>query len=274
MTLQIMTGDCIELMRTLPDNSVDSIVTSPPYAEQRKATYGGIPEADYPEWTVTWMRQAKRVLKTDGSVLINISPHVRRGQLSDYVLRTRLALREDGWNEVDELIWHKTNAMPVGHKDRPRRSWESILWFSKHGGAYSNAKANGIKSRYPTKVTQTGQHTYQDGWGHLAGGSGQSGGSGKTPETTRCSNLVSLSKVVERTGHPAPFPLELARWMARIVTPPGGVVLDPFAGSGTTVEAALMDGFSAVAMEREETYLPLIQARIDRYLATQMEDLI
>lgn len=80
--------------------------------------------------------------------------------------------------------------------------------------------------------------------------------------------------VVDGVAHPTVKPLSLMRYLIRMVTPPGGVVLEPFAGSGTTVEAALMDGFGIIAIERDETYLPLIQARIDRYLATQMEDLI
>ena len=97
--IDIRHGDCLEVLRDLPDNSVNSVVTSPPYAMQRKSTYGGIQEKDYPEWTVAWMREVWRVLKDDGSVIINISSHVKNGELSDYVLRTRLALREDGWAE-------------------------------------------------------------------------------------------------------------------------------------------------------------------------------
>jgi site-specific DNA-methyltransferase (adenine-specific) len=69
---------------------------------------------------------------------------------------------------------------------------------------------------------------------------------------------------VEGIAHPTVKPLALMRWLVRLVTPPGGTVLDPFAGSGTTVEACLTEGFACVAIEREAEYLPLIQARIDR----------
>ena len=120
-------GDCIDVMRTLAAESIDAVITSPPYAMQRKATYGGVPEADYPEWTVAWMREVRRVLKPDGSAVINISPHKVAGGLSDYVLRTRLALRDAGWTEIDEIVWHKTNAMPTGSPRRPKRTWESLL---------------------------------------------------------------------------------------------------------------------------------------------------
>src|SRR5699024_10851158 len=111
---QLYVGDCVEVMAALPAESVDSIVTSPPYAMQRKSTYGGIPEAEYPAWTVAWMAEARRVLKPDGSVLLNIRPHIKAGQLADYTLRTRLALRESGWAEVDEIVWFKRSSPPTG----------------------------------------------------------------------------------------------------------------------------------------------------------------
>src|SRR5690348_8805380 len=139
----ILEGDCIDVMRDLPAESVDAVVTSPPYAMQRKATYGGVPESEYPAWTVAWMSEARRLLKPDGSVVINIRPHVRNGQISDYTLRTRLALREDGWAEVEELIWHKKSGPPMGHTQRPRRSWESLHWFAKHGQPFTDPKAAG-----------------------------------------------------------------------------------------------------------------------------------
>lgn len=119
ITATLYTGDCIDVLKTLPDSSVDSVVTSPPYAMQRATTYGGIPEKDYPEWTVEWMTEVWRVLKDDGSVIINIRPHIRNGQISDYVLRTRLALREAGWCELEELIWNKKGGAPFGFHPSP-----------------------------------------------------------------------------------------------------------------------------------------------------------
>jgi site-specific DNA-methyltransferase (adenine-specific) len=77
---------------------------------------------------------------------------------------------------------------------------------------------------------------------------------------------------VDGTAHPTVKPLTLMRWLCRLVTPPDGVILEPFAGSGTTVEAALLEGFRVVAIEREAEYLPLIQARLDRVAATEPDD--
>jgi len=77
---------------------------------------------------------------------------------------------------------------------------------------------------------------------------------------------------VDGTAHPTVKPLTLMRWLCRLVTPPDGVILEPFAGSGTTIEAALMEGFRVVGIEREADYLPLIQARLDRVAAQEPED--
>ena len=82
----------------------------------------------------------------DGSVFIVIRPHVRDGVISDYVLRTRLALRESGWHECEELIWLKPDAPPLGSLKRPRRTWESVLWFSRSPQPYCDLKACGRES--------------------------------------------------------------------------------------------------------------------------------
>lgn len=251
-------GDCLDVMRSLPNDSVDALITSPPYAMQRKASYGGVPEREYPAWTVAWMTEAKRLLKPDGSAIINISPHMSGGQISDYVLRTRLALRDSGWLELDELIWHKTNAMPVGHVGRPRRSWESLLWYGKHPRAYAAPKANGLPSRWQTAVWKTGQHLRNPEWGNFGGGR-----TGSTPAIARSQNIVSMSKGVEATGHPAPFPVDLAEWCGKLVCPPGGTILDPFSGSASTGVAAIRNGWNYIGIDAVEEYVDMSRARLE-----------
>jgi len=245
-------GDCLEVMRQLPDNSVDAVVTSPPYAMQRAKLYGGVPEDEYPDWTVAWMEQVRRILKPHGSVLINIREHIRNGEMSDYVHRTRLALREAGWIECDELIWVKTSSPPVGHPRRPRRSWERILWFAKDQQPYCDPKANG-KFSDRIGVDATGEGFTK--W--LAGASDWRSG------IARCRDWVAVSpSQTDSRGHPAAYPRDLAAWMIRLVTPPGGKVLDPFAGSGTTLIAAVEEGFSVIGIEREPEYCEIIRKRM------------
>lgn len=257
-SFELHTGYCVDVMASLPAESVDAIVTSPPYAMQRKTTYGGIPEADYPAWTVAWMTEARRILKPDGSVLINIRPHIRKGQISDYTLRTRLALREAGWAECEELIWHKPNAMPSGSPYRPRRSWESIHWFAKHGSPWSDVKANGREATRPIGV-HYGQ-AGRNGWDHY------NNGSSSTPERTKSPDIFSAASGNETTGHPAPFPTAVAEWMGRLVCPYGGTILDPFSGSGSTGVAASRNGWHYIGIDSVAEYTDLAHARLGNEL--------
>lgn len=265
MTATIHHGDCIEVMASLPTESVDAIVTSPPYAEQRKSTYGGIPEKDYPAWTVAWMTEAKRVLKPDGSVILNVSPHKSNGGLSDYVLRTRLAVRGAGWTELDEIIWNKPNAMPTGSPRRPKRSWESLLWYGKHGRAWSNAKAAGTPPKNPNdrRGTSGAGRAASNGWAHDING-------GRTPlgDIVRVTNVLTLSKQNTRgVDHPAPFPWQLAEWCGKLVCPPGGTILDPFSGSASTGVAAIRNGWDYVGIDSIEEYVTMSRERLAREAA-------
>jgi site-specific DNA-methyltransferase (adenine-specific) len=253
-------------MASLPAESVDAIVTSPPYAEQRKSTYGGIPEAEYPAWTVAWMAEARRLLKPNGSVIINIRPHVKNGQLADYVLRTRLALREDGWAELPELIWRKPSAPPTGARNRPRRTWESLLWFAHHGKAWADPLANGAQAHPNRKyggITNGKETATRTGWGHAVGGNGESLG-----EIARCPDVVDISTINTRWerhpgfDHPAPFPVGVAEWCGRLICPPGGTILDPFSGSASTGVAAIRNGWNYIGIDAVEEYVEMSQGRL------------
>jgi len=250
MAWQILEGDCIDVMRTLPAESVDAIVTSPPYAMQRKATYGGVPESEYPAWTVAWMAEARRLLKPDGSVIINIRPHVRNGQISDYTLHTRLALREDGWCEVEELIWHKKASPPFGHPGRPRRSWESMHWFAKHGRPFVDAKAAGS--------TSTGLGTRHGRRGpHISTAQSDSHvGVARVPD-------VVAVKPNESIDHPAPYPTALAEWVGKLICPQGGTILDPFSGSASTGVACIRNGWDYIGIEAMPEYAAMSRARLE-----------
>ena len=253
-------GDCVEVMASLPAESVDAIVTSPPYAMQRKSTYGGIPEAAYPEWTVRWMSEARRVLKRDGSAIINIRPHIRNGVISDYVLRTRLALREDGWAELEELIWHKKGGAPLGSIRRPRRSWESLLWYGKHGGAYSAPKAAGAET---TRIGLSGGRRGE----HVSTVQFNANGS-KDVGRARVADVVALSTRMNADSdglndHPAPYPWQLAEWCGKLITPDGGTILDPFSGSASTGVAAIRNGWNYIGIDASAEYVHMSARRLE-----------
>lgn len=248
-------GDCREVLPTLPP--VESVVTSPPYAMQRAGQYGGVTEQEYPAWTVEWMRRLN--LCVTGSVIINIRPHLTQGVLSSYVLRTRLALIEAGWVECEELIWFKPNgAGPFGSMQRPRRAWESLLWFARQGSVWTDPKANGS----PGKAFAARRNRRK---GEDAGYIGRHLDRVDEGQPTLCLDVVSIpvgSTKDGRSPHPAPYPSALAAWVIRLVTPPSGTTLDPFMGSGSTLVAAKYAGRKAIGVEINEAYCEIAAKRL------------
>lgn len=261
-------GDALAVLASLPDGSVDAVVTSPPYAEQRASTYGGIPEAEYPAWTARWMEPLRRVLKPTGSVLVVIRPHIRDGTLSDYILRTRLAVRAAGWAELDELIWVKPDAPPLGRVDRPRRSWESILWFGRSGAAWCDPKANGAPSKRLGLEGGRAMRHERSEWGHLHGRR-QSYAEG----VARCRDVAAFGVSCNPDGdadneHAAPYPTPLAAWCIRLACPPGGTVCDPFMGSGSTGVAAIQEGRQFIGGDIDEVYVARSVRRLTKEPST------
>ena len=252
-------GDAAEVIASLPDASVDCVVTSPPYAEQRASTYGGVPEADYPAWTVGWMEPLKRVLKPRGSVIINIRPHLREGVVSDYVLRTRLTLRAAGWSELDEMIWFKPQSPPLGRHDRPRRSWESLHWFGLSGDVWCDPRASGTQSK---RLGLEGGAAERNDWGHVNGYSDHTEGTSRSSDV--CEFGIRRPKQIEvgMWDHPAPYPKQVAAWCIRLICPPSGTVLDPFSGSGSTGVAALQEGRRYLGIDLAEEYAAMSARRV------------
>lgn len=255
MIQEIWLGDCLELMKNIPDKSVDLILCSPPYAEQRKKQYGGIEEKEYPVWTANWMEQVKRVLSDKSSVIINIRPNLKDGQISDYVLKTRLYLRECGWTENEELIWIKRDSPPLGSINRPRRSWESLLWFSLSGKPKCYPKANGTYSK-----------TLFNGGNKGVGDYISSQTSFKTDGVARCRDFVEvnigLNDKSKNNIHPAQYPVALCEWIIKLFTLENEVVLDPFIGSGNTALAAKNLNRQFIGIEKEENYYNICLERL------------
>ena len=121
-------GDCLDILSSIPDNSVDLIVTSPPYADARKRTYGGVDPDEYVDWFLPRAEQMLRVLAPHGSFVLNMKEKAVKGERHTYVLDLILALkRQTGFRWVEEYIWHKTTAASGKWKYRFRDSWERLL---------------------------------------------------------------------------------------------------------------------------------------------------
>jgi site-specific DNA-methyltransferase (cytosine-N4-specific) len=254
----VLHGDCLDLIPTLEDGSVGLVTTSPPYALQRAGHYEGIAEEDYPEFTVQWMTALAPKMTKDGSVFLVIRPHVKNGVLSDYVIRTRLALRESGWHECEELIWLKPDAPPLGSLKRPRRTWESVLWFSRSPQPYCDLKACGRES---ARVGFDGSLRFGVGNGKPLNG-GQAAGCSNG--VARISDVIVAPIGTNEPGvdHPAVFPLGVAQQLIKTFSQLDDLVLDPFCGSGQTLVAAKGCGRRYLGIEREERYVKIALGRL------------
>ena len=254
----VLHGDCRDLIPTLEGGSITLVVTSPPYAEQRAGHYQGVSEEDYPDFTVQWMTALAPKMRPDGSVFLVIRPHLQDGVLSDYVLRTRLAVREAGWNECEELIWLKPDAPPLGSRLRPRRSWESILWFSKSPQPYSDLKACGNESH---RIGFEGSMRFGVG-GDSPINQGHSAGC--TKGLARITDVIVANVCANERGldHPAVFPLALVEQLIKTFSQTGDLVLDPFCGSGQSLLSAKRCGRRFLGIEREEKYVRIAVRRL------------
>jgi len=255
----ILLGDCLDIIPTLPKEVFRAAVTSPPYAMQRQKHYGSIPEAKYPAWTVKWMEALAPSLTPDASVLIVIRSHIRDGQVSDYVLRTRLAVREAGWIEPEELIWLKSDAPPLGHKWRPRRTWEHVLWFSRTTKPFMNLRTcgnpNGLYGwNGTTKLCDLGVIEKQQN-------------RNITSAPSRITDVLSvplgtMSHSNKGIMHPAMFPSKLADILIQTFSKPGDCIIDPFMGSGTTAFSAKNLGRHYCGIEAKEEYVAMCHERL------------
>ena len=255
---QIHVGDCLELMRAMPPDSVDLIVTSPPYADARKHTYGGISPDDYVAWFTQRAEQMLRVLKPSGSFVLNIKEKAVDGQRHTYVLDLILALNRDvGFRWVEEYIWHKTTAAPGKWKYRFRDAWERILHFSKTPELKMRQDAvkvpvgdwtqNRLRNMSRNDRTRRQSATNPKIGRKIAAWEGK--------DTVYPSNVLHRSPVAHNTGHSAAFPEWLPEFFIRLFTDAGDVVLDPFSGSGTTFRVASRLGRIPIGIEINPDYV-------------------
>ena len=130
-TIELINDDCLIALKMLQSDSIDLIVTSPPYADQRKKTYGGVSADKYVEWFTPIAKELLRVTKSSGSFVLNIKERAINGERHTYVIELILMMRKLGWLWTEEYIWHKKNSYPGKWPNRFRDSWERCIHFTK-----------------------------------------------------------------------------------------------------------------------------------------------
>jgi site-specific DNA-methyltransferase (adenine-specific) len=274
VTVRLIIGDVREKLCELGDESVHCVVTSPPYFQQRDYGLAGqigverTPKEFIIE-LVSVFRQVRRVLRADGTLWLNLGDSrakrstdgANRGDLLGLPWRIALALQADGWALRQDVIWHKVRPMPDGATDRPSSAHEYLFLLGKGSPYFYDAAAvmevvspnsHGGKKHNPgSKALSTGNHT---------------DGSLGLVRTSGLRNRRSVWSIIGTPfpgAHCAPFPPELVEPCIKAGSPDGGIVLDPFAGSGTVGLVSDRLNRSAILIELNPAYAEIAQRRID-----------
>lgn len=265
LTTNILQGDSAEVLKTLPDNSIDLIVTSPPYADQRKSTYGGISPDKYVEWFLPISEQLLRVLKPSGTFVLNIKEKVVEGERSTYVMELILAMRKQGWLWTEEFIWHKKNSYPGKWPNRFRDAWERLLQFnkSKKFAMYQEEVMVPMGDWAKSRLKNLSDTDKRRDNSKVGSGFGKNISNWIDREKAYPTNVLHLATECNNKKHSAAFPEELPEWFIKLFTKEGDMVLDPFAGSGTTLFVAERMGRSAIGIEIMEDYYQMIKNQLE-----------
>ncbi|HQO49499.1 MAG TPA: site-specific DNA-methyltransferase [Bacteroidales bacterium] len=233
---ELYLGDCRLVLKDIPDNSVDLIFTSPPYADQRKSTYGGIAAEKYVEWFLPITSELLRVLKPSGTFVLNIKEKVVNGERSTYVMELIIEMRKQGWFWTEEFIWHKKNSYPGKWPNRFRDAWERLLQFnkSKHFSMYQEEVMVPMGDWKKTRLKNLSQTDKIRDNSKVGSGFGKNISNWIDRELAYPSNVLHLATECSNKNHSAAFPEGLPEWFIKLFTQNGDTVLDPFMGSGTT----------------------------------------
>jgi len=264
ITADVYSGDCADHLKRLPDNSIDLIVTSPPYADQRKTTYGGVHPGKYVSWFLPISEQLFRVLKPTGTFILNIKEKVVEGERSTYVMELILEMRKQGWLWTEEFIWHKKNCYPGKWPNRFRDAWERLLQFNKNRrfnmyqeevmvpmGDWANSRLKKLSDT--DKIRDNSK---------VGSGFGKNISNWLDRDKAYPTNVLHLATECNNKNHSAAFPEGLPEWFIKLFTKEYDVVLDPFMGSGTTIIVANRMKRNAVGIDIVPEYCKMVKKQL------------
>ena len=262
--LAVFEGDAAELLRALPAESVNLVVTSPPYADQRRATYGGVHPDDYVDWFMPFAAGIQRVLRPDGTFILNIKEKAVRGERHIYVLELILAMRRAGWLWTEEFIWHKKNCYPGKWPNRFRDSWERLLQFNRQRKfqMYQEAVMVPVGDWAEGRLRKLSDTDRVRDESRVQSGFGKNISNWVGRKLAYPTNVLHMATECANRSHSAAFPETLPDWFIRLFTEPGDLVLDPFAGSGSTLAAAHKLERRAIGLELNPEYCALMRERL------------
>jgi len=260
----IFCGDAADVLQSIEDNCVDLIVTSPPYADQRKDTYGGIHADKYVEWFLPITKELFRVLKPTGTFILNIKERVISGERSTYVMELIIEMRKQGWLWTEEFIWHKKNCYPGKWPNRFRDAWERLLQFNKtkQFSMYQEAVMVPMGDWAKTRLKNLSNTDKIRDNSKVGSGFGKNISHWVSRDFAYPTNVLHLSTECSNKNHSATFPMELPGWFIRLFTKEYDTVLDPFMGSGTTLFAAGKLKRNSIGIDVLQEYYQMVKDEI------------
>ena len=268
----IYAGDSAKILKDkklFPDNSIDLIVTSPPYADKRNKHYDSVHPNDYVDWFMPIANELYRVLKEDGSFILNIKEHPMLGERHTYVLELILEMKKSGWYWIEEYVWYKKNSFPGKWPNRFRDSWERCLHFSKNKkfkmyqdsvkvpiGDWSEKRFKSLSDKdFKRHMSQTNDTLGRNVSNWINRKKVFPHNVIVFEDEHYVSNVLEFATVCNNRVHSAVFPLELPTWFIKLFTRKNHIVLDPFIGSGTTAFACLGLGRKFIGIEKDKDFV-------------------
>jgi site-specific DNA-methyltransferase (adenine-specific) len=265
-TTNLILGNCQEKLKDIADNSIDLIFTSPPYADSRKNTYGGVHPDNYVDWFLPISEQLFRVIKPDGTFILNIKEKALNGERHTYVIELILAMRKQGWLWTEEFIWHKKNCYPGKWPNRFRDAWERLLQFNKNKQfkMYQDAVKIPVGDWSKTRLKNLSETDQIRDEAKNGSGFGKNISNWVGRELVYPTNVLHLATECNNKKHSAAFPSSLPEWFINLFTLEGDMVLDPFLGSGTTAIIAKQMNRNAIGIEILPEYYTIAKESLNQ----------
>jgi len=265
---KVLPGDCLTALKEFQDSSINLVVTSPPYADQRASTYGGHKPEEYVEWFLPIADELYRVLKPAGTFILNIKEKATGGERHTYIIELILEMRKRGWLWTEEFIWHKKNCYPGKWPNRFRDAWERCLQFNKEKkfDMYQEAVMVPMGDWAKTRLKNLSETDKTRDNSKVGSGFGKNVSNWVGKEFVYPTNVLHLASECSNKGHSAAYPKELPAWFIKLFSKEGDWVLDPFLGSGTTCVAAIEAGRNSIGIEMKDEYYQLALSNVEETL--------
>jgi site-specific DNA-methyltransferase (adenine-specific) len=261
----VVIGDSKKVLQKIQGNSIDLVVTSPPYADNRKKTYGGIHPDDYVAWMLPVTKELLRVLKPTGTFILNIKEKTLDGERHTYVLELILEMRKQGWLWTEEFIWHKRNCFPGHWPNRFRDAWERLLQFNKTKkfNMYQKEVMVPVGDWSKTRLKNLSEVDLIRDNTKNGSGFGKKISNWIDREKVYPTNVLHLPTECFNRNHSAVFPEALPEWFIKLFTQETDLVLDPFVGSGTTLKVAQKLNRNSIGIDILPDYLEIVKERTE-----------